>query len=86
MTGASCGGQGGEITGCITCGDAAVWVRVVGVDASGATARCVDADGRHESVAVELVGAVAPNDALLVHAGAAIHREPAATAPVWGGG
>ena len=61
--------------GCVTCGDAAAWMRVVAVDVSSALARCVDDGGHSETVATELVGTVAPEDALLVHAGTAIHRE-----------
>ncbi len=60
---------------CVTCGDAAAWMRVVAVDASNALARCVGDGGHSETVATELVGTVAPDDALLVHAGTAIHRE-----------
>jgi hydrogenase expression/formation protein HypC len=62
-----------EVTdGCITCGDVAVPLTVVGV--SGSDARCRDEVGREESVATELVGAVVPGDRLLVHAGVAIGR------------
>jgi hypothetical protein len=64
-------------TGCVTCGDAAAWLRVVEVEGAE-MARCIDAHGREERVATEFVGAVAPGDALLVHAGTAIHREPGA--------
>ena len=60
---------------CITCGDAASWMRVVDVDARAQTARCADSGGRTEVVLTELVGAVAPDDTLLVHAGTAIRRE-----------
>ena len=58
--------------GCITCGDVAVPLTVVTAD--GADARCRDDQGREEVVAVELVGAVAPGDRVLVHAGVAIER------------
>jgi len=71
-------GGHGHPDGCVTCGDAASWMRVLDVDAPGETARCVDGEGRTETVATELVGAVAPHDSLLVHAGTAIHREPQA--------
>ena len=85
MNSAGCAsGEGGHAAGCVTCGDTATWVRVLEVDRAGETARCVDADGRHERVATELVGAVAPDDALLVHAGAAIHSQPAQVPPVRG--
>ena len=64
--------------GCITCGDVAVPLTVVGV--AGADARCRDEAGREELVAVELVGPVGPGDRLLVHAGVAIERlDPAPT-------
>ena len=58
--------------GCITCGDVAVELVVVGVD--GADATCVDVDGRTERVATEFVGAVDSGDRLLVHAGVALER------------
>ena len=58
--------------GCITCGDVAVPLTVL--EASGMDARCCDAAGRQETVATELVGAVAPGDRLLVHAGVALGR------------
>ena len=62
-----------ELTdGCITCGDVAVVLTVV--EASGPDARCRDDAGRTEDVATELVGAVAPGNRLLVHAGVAIER------------
>ena len=83
MSGADprCGAAGHvHAEGCITCGDAAAWMRVVAVDADNALARCVDDGGRGATVATELVGAVAPDDALLVHAGTAIHREAGAPA------
>ncbi len=41
---------------------------------AGADARCRDEQGREETVALELVGAVAPGDRLLVHAGVALER------------
>jgi hydrogenase maturation factor len=44
------------------------------VELAGADARCRDDDGRQETVATELVGAVAVGDRLLVHAGVAIGR------------
>jgi hydrogenase expression/formation protein HypC len=60
------------VDGCITCGDVAVPLTVV--DVAGADARCRDEQGREESVATELVGAVRPGDRLLVHARVAIAR------------
>jgi hydrogenase expression/formation protein HypC len=67
-TGASCD----LLEDCITCGDIAVPMTVVAV--SGVDARCRDADGQEETVAIELVGPVAPGDRLLVHARVAITR------------
>jgi len=58
--------------GCITCGDVAVALTVI--DFAGPDARCRDEQGREEIVATELVGAVAPGDRILVHAGVAIER------------
>jgi len=55
---------------CITCGDVAVPLTVVSV--AGADARCRDAEGREESVALEFVGPVGVGDRVLVHAGVAI--------------
>jgi hydrogenase maturation factor len=63
--------------GCITCGDVAIALTVLGVD--GADARCQDEQGHAETVAVELVAPVRPGDRLLVHAGVAIERLPALT-------
>jgi hydrogenase maturation factor len=60
--------------GCITCGDTALPLTVRNVDAERALALCVDERGASESVQTELVGAVAPGDELLVHAGTAIQR------------
>jgi hydrogenase maturation factor len=56
---------------CITCGDLAVVATVVEV--RGLTA-AVEADGRREDVAIELVEPVAPGDLLLCHAGIALER------------
>ncbi len=62
--------------GCITCGDIAVALTVASV--TGPDAQCVDEAGRQELVAIELVGQVHPGDRLLVHAGVALERLPAA--------
>jgi hydrogenase maturation factor len=59
---------------CITCGDVAEPMRVLQVDEDRALALCEDEAGTRASVEVLLVGAVAPGDALLVHAGTAISR------------
>jgi hydrogenase maturation factor len=61
-------------SGCITCGDEAVAMRVLRVDERRLLALCADDEDRHETVEVELVAPVAPGDALLVHAGAALLR------------
>lgn len=55
---------------CITCGDVAFALTVISIDADNA--RCEDDDGRRETVATELIGAVGPGDRVLVHAGVAI--------------
>ncbi len=65
--------------GCITCGDVAVRMRVLRLDAVRGLAVCVDAQGRSETVDVGIVDAVAPGEVLLVHAGTALHKEPART-------
>ena len=57
---------------CITCGDVAVPLTVVEV--IGADARCRDAQGREELVALELVTDPRPGQVLLVHAGVALER------------
>ena len=66
--GATCSAE----PGCITCGDVAVVLTVVGV--TGTDARCRDEQGREELVATELVGDVEQGDRVLVHAGVAIER------------
>jgi hydrogenase maturation factor len=58
---------------CLTCGDVAVEMTVVTVDAERGLALC-DADGERETVETELVGPVRPGDGLLVHAGTALQR------------
>ncbi|MGF7238189.1 MAG: HypC/HybG/HupF family hydrogenase formation chaperone [Frankia sp.] len=67
-TGLACDGG----PGCITCGDVAVPLTVATVE--GSDARCRDADGREELVAIDLVGEVRPGDRVLVHAGVALER------------
>jgi hydrogenase maturation factor len=57
---------------CITCGDEAVAVRVVKVDAERELALCENDAGERTTVEVALVLPVAPGDELLVHAGTAI--------------
>ena len=58
---------------CITCGDVAVEMTVVQVDAERRLALC-EASGKKETVEIELVGPVAPGDGLLVHAGTALQK------------
>jgi len=63
--------------GCITCGDTATRMRVLDVDKPHELALCVDEQERRHRVDTAIVGAVAPGDTLLVHAGTALVREPA---------
>jgi hydrogenase expression/formation protein HypC len=66
---------------CITCGDDGVAMRVVAVDDARGLALCETADGAaRESVEIALVDAVAPGDALLVHAGTALAKLDGAVA------
>jgi hydrogenase maturation factor len=64
--------------GCITCGDVAVEMTVLRVDAERGLALC-EAEVGKETVEIALVGPVAPGDGLLVHAGTALQRTGAAT-------
>jgi hypothetical protein len=57
---------------CITCGDVAEAMTVLQVDEGRALALCEGPDGARCTVEILLVGAVAPGDELLVHAGTAI--------------
>jgi hydrogenase maturation factor len=65
-------------TGCITCGDEAVSMRVLRLDEARGLALCAGDDGASSTVEIELVRPVAVGDLLLVHAGTALAREPAA--------
>jgi hydrogenase expression/formation protein HypC len=56
---------------CITCGDVALELEVVGVEGDG-LALCRDEAGRRERVEIALAGDVRSGDTLLVHAGTAI--------------
>jgi hydrogenase maturation factor len=60
--------------GCITCSDEGIPMRVVERGADEGLALCADEQGRRSEVMVDLVGAVAPGDRLLVHAGTALAR------------
>ena len=57
---------------CITCGDHAVPMRVVRIDAVRSLALCEDEDGARESVEIALVEPVSTGDSVLVHAGTAL--------------
>jgi hydrogenase maturation factor len=57
---------------CITCGDEAVPLTVLKVDAERELALCQNADGERTTVEIALVAPVAPGDQVLVHAGTAI--------------
>jgi hydrogenase maturation factor len=59
---------------CITCADEGVEMRVVAVDQARGLALCEAPGGARESVEIALVDAVAPGDALLVHAATALAR------------
>ena len=65
---------------CITCGDDGVPMRVVAVDDDRGLALCEAEGGARESVEIALVDAVAPGDALLVHAGTALTKLDGAAA------
>jgi hydrogenase maturation factor len=66
---------------CTTCSDEGIPMRVVAVDADRGLALCAGPDGTRSSVEVALVGAVAPGDELLVHAGTALTRLEEAVTP-----
>ena len=59
-------------SGCITCGDEAIEMRVLDVDASRGLALCANGEGERSSVEIALVDSVGEGDSLLVHAGTAI--------------
>ena len=63
---------------CITCGDVAVEMQVVGTDGEDGLADCVTDQGDVAAVDVVLLDAVAPGDRVLVHACVAIRRLEAA--------
>lgn len=60
-------------SGCITCGDEAVAMTVLKLDAERGLALCADDEGRRETVEVALVEA-AEGDVMMVHAATAIAR------------
>ncbi len=60
-------------TGCITCGDEAIRMRVIRIDTERELALCVtDGDRERSTVEIALVAPVCEGDELLVHAGTAI--------------
>ncbi len=61
---------------CVTCGDEAVAMLVLAVDAATGLARCADGHGDEREVDVALVDGVAPGSRLMVHAGTAIALAP----------
>jgi hydrogenase assembly chaperone HypC/HupF len=58
--------------GCITCGDAAIPMRIVDIDSKLGLALCATPGGERESVEIALVEPVCVGDWLLVHAGTAL--------------
>ena len=70
---------------CITCGDAALPMRVQEVDAERGLALCEAEGGARSTVEIALVAPVAAGDVLLVHAGTAIaHAATSAAGAGWG--
>jgi hydrogenase maturation factor len=59
---------------CITCGDVAVEMRVIRVDAATGLALCESDAGEQETVEIALVPDARPAERLLIHAGTAIAR------------
>ena len=57
-------------SGCITCGDQGIPMRVVSLSSDGAL--CVDERGERHEVAVDLIERVTTGDRVVVHAGVAI--------------
>jgi hydrogenase assembly chaperone HypC/HupF len=57
---------------CITCGDVAVPMRVIGTGGEDGLAECVTEDGEAAAVDLALVDEVKPGDSVLVHACVAI--------------
>jgi hydrogenase maturation factor len=59
---------------CVTCADEGLPLRVVQAGTEAGTALCRGEDGGEALVMTDLVGAAAPGDLLLVHAGVALLR------------
>jgi hydrogenase maturation factor len=67
--------------GCITCGDEAIRMRVIRIDAERELALCEVEEGDERStVEIALVQPVSEGDVLLVHAGTAIAHAGSAVA------
>ena len=64
-----------HLSGCITCGDEAISMRVVRIDRERGLALCADGAGERSTVETALVEPVVCGERLLVHAGTAIGRE-----------
>ena len=58
----------------MTCGDVAVPMRILDLDAARGLALCSTERGQRATVEIALVGPVAVGDDLLVHAGTAIAK------------
>ncbi|MGZ8665956.1 MAG: HypC/HybG/HupF family hydrogenase formation chaperone [Solirubrobacterales bacterium] len=67
--------------GCITCGDEASEMRILGVDSNRGLALCADRGGVRSTVETALVAPVSVGETLLVHAGTAIARLSPTGAP-----
>ena len=64
-------------SGCITCGDEAIAMEVLALDAKRGLALCAGPGGERSSVETALVEPVEVGERVLVHAGTAIGRETA---------
>ena len=60
---------------CLTCADAASWMRVLVIDATRELALCVDEEQRQHTVDIGITTGVARGERVLVHAGAALAKE-----------
>ena len=64
-------------SGCITCGDVGIEMRVLALAGDG-VATCREESGGEREVETALVGDVGPGDVVLVHADVALTKVPAA--------
>jgi hydrogenase maturation factor len=73
--------------GCVTCGDVAEPMRVLGIDRARELALCSAPGGERRTVEIALVQPVEVGDELLVHAGTGISnlRHPTSTPTALGG-